>query len=155
VKSRILDHSEFPSFVDLHHAEDFLQRVKRRIAATEDKREKAQLAINLMRAKRRLAKEKAAVEAWVHYGKGNFEEPPEDTKTYHRWSAVAEARRKGLSWKDAYNEASKTSQGTRYRGQPATMKRDYQIVQRLIREAEKWVKKIPPNIWLGRENTST
>jgi hypothetical protein len=113
-----------------------VQETKWLLARTEDQEKRAQLAIYLMREERRFAEENAIVSVYLD-GEGNFEERPEDTKTYRRWLAVVEARRRGLSWNDAYIDASRRSKGTGYRGKPGTMKRDYQNVQRVIREAAK------------------
>jgi hypothetical protein len=141
-----------PTIDNIIAAEADVRRIKKKIATIQNDQEKVLELILLMRAERRLASEHKNAAAYLS-GEGSFfeEERPQNTKLYRRWSAVVEARREGVkrkpkdSWKDAYKAASKHLVGKRYRGGAATMKRDYQIVQGLLKR-QKWVNEMPPDI---------
>jgi hypothetical protein len=60
-----------------------------------------------------------------------------------RWLAVFEARQKGLSWKEAPKAASEQLKKTSAAGEPDTMKRSYNKVQRMRDKVQRKRSKAP------------
>jgi hypothetical protein len=57
------------------------------------------------------------------------------TVDFNRWRAVYLARCQGMAWDDAYDAASASYNRPDFAGSPRTMKRGYQRVQRVVRDA--------------------
>ncbi len=58
-------------------------------------------------------------------------------RRYHRWQAVRKAKDRGATWVDAYGEASEVLTGTFAEGGNDLMKKDYQQVQKDLKDPKK------------------
>jgi hypothetical protein len=73
-------------------------------------------------------------------------EPPRSQILYGRWSLVAWAHNeRGVSWREAYELASKVLGNSSFGGTPRTMKEAYQAVQRIRRAVQRAKREAQPN----------